>query len=225
MILPFFLLSLHLLFIISRYNFKKLYKENTLLKKITQTNLILLTTLFLVLFDNYTFFVNLLKVYPLSENLGFVASIVLVLYFFTVLLFSLVSMRWTIKPILITILIISSLTNYFMNSYSVVIDDSMIRNMMQTNIHESMDLLTLKQVLYFVFLGLLPSLYIYKVKIEKRPLKVELFSRLKLIFLSIAIIGASVFMFSKYYTSFVREHKPLRFTVKRKDLCSRKKDV
>jgi lipid A ethanolaminephosphotransferase len=122
-------------------------------------------------------------------------------------------MRWTIKPILITVLLISSLTNYFMNSYNVVIDDSMIRNMMQTNIHESMDLLTLKQVLYFLFLGLLPSLYIYKVEIEKRPFKVELFSRLKLIFLSIAVIGASIFMFSKYYTSFAREHKPLRFTV------------
>jgi lipid A ethanolaminephosphotransferase len=100
-----------------------------------------------------------------------------------------------------------------MNSYNVVIDDSMIRNMMQTDIHESLDLLTLKQVLYFVFLGLLPSIFIYKVKIERRSFKEEMISRLKLIATSIVIIVGMIFLFSKSYTSFAREHKPLRFTV------------
>ena len=184
-----------------------------MIKKITQTNLILITTLFLVLFDNYTFFVNLVKVYPLSENFGFLVSIVFVLYFFHVLLLSLLSNRWTIKPVLIVVLLISSVTNYFMNSYNVVIDDSMIRNMMQTNMHESLDLLTLKQMLYFICLGLLPSVYVYKVEIKRQAFKVELFSRLKLILLSVAVIGASIFLFSKHYTSFFREHKPLRYTV------------
>ncbi|MEN4052947.1 phosphoethanolamine--lipid A transferase [Sulfurimonas sp. NWX79] len=183
------------------------------MEKITQTQLILLTSLFLVLFDNYTFFVNLTKVYPLGENFGFVASTAIVIFFFTTLLFSLVSTKWTIKPIIILILIVSSLTNYFMNSYNVVIDDSMIRNMMQTNINESMDLLTFKQVLYFTFLGLLPSILVYKVKIDNRGFKKELISRLKLIGISIVVIVGMIFIFSKHYTSFAREHKPLRFTV------------
>ncbi len=183
------------------------------MKKITQTQLILLTSLFLVAFDNYAFFTNLTKVYPMSDNFGFVVSTALVNFFFTVLLLSLVSTKWTIKPIIITVLIVSSLTNYFMNAYHVVIDASMIRNMMQTNINESMDLLTLKQVLYFIFLGVLPSLYVYKVKIESRGFKTEILSRLKLIATAIVVIGLSIFLFSKYYTSFAREHKPLRFTV------------
>lgn len=181
--------------------------------KLTQTQLVLLTALFLVTFDNYAFFTNLTKVYPLSENFGFVVSIAIVNFFFTVLLLSLVSMRWTIKPIVITVLIVSSLTNYFMNAYHVIIDASMIRNMMQTNINESMDLLTFKQVLYFVLLGLLPSIYVYKVKIEKRGFKAELISRLKLLVSALVIIALSIFLFSKHYTSFAREHKPLRFTV------------
>ncbi|SFV67412.1 Probable integral membrane protein [hydrothermal vent metagenome] len=198
------------------YNYKILQRENIDLKsfsKITQTQLILLTSLFLVLFDNYAFFTNLIKVYPLSDNFGFVVSTVFVNFFFTVLLLSLVSTKWTIKPIVIIVLIVSSLTNYFMNAYHVVIDDSMIRNMMQTNIHESMDLLTFKQVLYFVFLGVLPSVYVYKVQIVSRGFKSELVSRLKLLTAAFVVIGGSIFLFSKYYTSFAREHKPLRFTV------------
>lgn len=183
------------------------------MKKITQTQLILFTSLFLVLFDNYTFFVNLIKVYPLEQNFAFVVSTAVVMFFFTTLLFSLVSTRWSIKPIIIVILIISSLTNYFMNSYNVVIDDSMIRNMMQTNMHESLDLLTLKQVLYFTLLGLLPSIVVYKIKLEKRELKTELLSRVKLIAVSVVVIVGVVLIFSKHYTSFAREHKPLRYTV------------
>ncbi|MEO1937770.1 MAG: phosphoethanolamine--lipid A transferase, partial [Sulfurimonas sp.] len=183
------------------------------MRKLTSTQLILLTSLFLLLFDNYTFFKNLIKVYTLNENLGFVLSSAVVLFFFTVLLLSLVSTRWTIKPIIIIVLLISSLTNYFMNSYNVVIDDSMIRNMMQTNMDESLDLVTLKQVLYFMFLGVLPSWYVYKVELVKRGFKEELVSRMKLILLSIVVIGASIFLFSKHYTSFAREHKPLRYTV------------
>jgi len=182
------------------------------LKKITQTQLIILSTLFLVVFDNYMFFTNLVKVYPLNENFWFVLSIGIVLFFATLLFLLLVANRWIIKPLLILIFIISSMTNYFMNIYNVVIDDSMIRNTLQTDIHESLDLLSVKQAVYFIFLGLLPSLFVYKVEMEKRSFKEELFSRLKLIALSLVVIISLIVLFSKGYTSFIREHKPLRFT-------------
>ncbi len=183
------------------------------MKTITQTKLLIYLSLFFTFFYNYTFFVNVIKVYSLDTNLGFVISTAFVITFFLTLLLSLVSFKYTIKPLVITLLLVSSMTSYFMNSYNVVIDDTMIRNMIQTDIHESLDLLSLKQVLYFLFFGLLPSYYIYKVKIEKRGFKTELFAKLKLILLSLVIIGIAIFSFSKHYTSFVREHKPLRFSI------------
>jgi lipid A ethanolaminephosphotransferase len=85
--------------------------------------------------------------------------------------------------------------------------------MMQTNIHESLDLLTLKQVAYFLFFGVLPAYGIYKLKFQERTLKKELFAKLKLVVLALVIIAASIFAFSKHYTSFFREHKPLRYSV------------
>ncbi|WP_457749606.1 phosphoethanolamine transferase domain-containing protein [Sulfurimonas sp.] len=184
------------------------------MKKITQTQLIIYVSIFFILFDNYSFFHNVLQVYPLNwHNIGFLISLAVILVFFMIFLLSLVCYKYTLKPIIITLLLVSSLTNYFMNSYHVVIDASMIRNTLQTNMHESLDLVTLKQVLYFVFLGLLPSYFVYKAKIAYRPFKQEFFARLKLIGLSLAVIVASFFLFSKFYTSFVREHKPLRYTI------------
>ena len=184
------------------------------MKTITQTKLIIYVSIFLTLFYNYSFFENIIKVYPLNAaNFGFVISTAFVITFFMMLLFTLLSSKYTLKPILIIVLVISSLTSYFMNTYHVVIDATMIRNMMQTDMHESLDLLTIKQVLYFVFFGLLPSLLIYKIKFEERTLKTEIISKIKLIGLALLIILVAAFSFSKHYTSFAREHKPLRFSI------------
>ena len=100
-----------------------------------------------------------------------------------------------------------------MNSYSVVIDDDMIRNMIQTNLNESIDLLTLKQIIYFLFLGIIPSYFIYKTDIKYKNLKLELLSKAKIIFLALLVIIACVMIFSKHYTSFLREHKSLRYSI------------
>ena len=183
-------------------------------KALTQTQLIIFVSLFLVLFDNVAFFQNLVKVYPLNwDNAGFLLSIVLLLLFLTILLLTLVSSKWSTKPILILILLVSSMTNYFMNTYHVIIDDEMIRNTLQTNLAESADLLSLKQLLYLLFLGILPAYLVYRAPVVYRPIKSELLSKLKMILLSLAVIAASLFIYSKHYTSFFREHKPLRFTI------------
>jgi len=100
-----------------------------------------------------------------------------------------------------------------MHSYHIVVDESMLRNILQTNMHESMDLLTIKQVLYFLLFGVLPSFFIYKSKIEYKSFKTELWLKVKLILISLIIIVGSIFIFSKHYTSFIREHKPLRYSI------------
>ncbi len=183
-----------------------------IIKELTQTKLIIYAAIFLVIFDNYLFYANTLDVYPLElANIGFLISLGLLLLFATTLVLTLISSKQTTKPILITVLLVSSLTNYFMNSYNVVIDDSMIRNMAQTNLNESMDLLNVKQILYFLILGVLPSIFVYKTNIEYRNLKVEMLSKIKVIGLSLVVIIGCLFIFSKHYTSFFREHKPLRY--------------
>ena len=194
-------------------NLKQHIIQGSKIKHLTQTKLIIATSIFLVLFDNYAFFKNTLEVYPAHpNNIGFLISLGLVLAAFITLLLSLINSKWTTKPVLITVLLISSLTNYFMNSYQIVIDDSMIRNMLQTNLNESMDLFTLKQVLYFSLLGILPSYLIYRSNIQYRGIETELFAKVKVILISLVIIAGCIFMFSKHYTSFFREHKPLRFS-------------
>ena len=182
------------------------------MRKIGQYRLIILVAIFFVIFDNVSFFKNTIKVYSLgSENIAFLFSLAVLLVSFIVFLFSLLSSKYTTKPILIFALIASSFANYFMNTYHVVIDSGMLQNALQTDMKESLDLFSLKMVAYIFFLGLLPSYFVYSVKIEYGSFKSELIARAKTALISLGIIVIVLFSFSKFYTSFFREHKPLRF--------------
>jgi lipid A ethanolaminephosphotransferase len=128
-----------------------------------------------------------------------------------VFLFTLITNRYTIKTILIIMLVVSSVTSYFMNCYHVVIDSDMIRNALQTNIEESCDLYNIKLILYIFLLGVLPSVFIYKVKMVESTFRVEAYKKIKILLLSFLTIVVMLFSFSKFYTSFFREHKPLRY--------------
>ncbi|SQB28503.1 Phosphoethanolamine transferase eptA [Chryseobacterium jejuense] len=90
------------------------------------------------------------------------------------------------KILLILTFIISSISVYFINTYSVIIDESMIGNILNTNYEESSSFFSIKLIFYIIFLGILPSIYIIKVKIINVPLKKFLItSSLTLLFIVI----------------------------------------
>ena len=90
--------------------------------------------------------------------LYFLSSVILLISLMT-LLFLIFSSKYILKPLLITLFVVSSFTAYFMDSYSVVIDSEMIRNSLQTNLKESSDLFSFKLILYVIFLAILPRFF------------------------------------------------------------------
>jgi len=184
------------------------------MKFLSQYKLILIVAIFFTAFYNISFFKNVITTYKFEGiNILYICSLGVVLITFILFLFTLLSSRYTTKPFLIITLLVSSFTAYFMDTYHVVIDDEMIRNSLQTNLSESSDLFSLQLVLYVLFLGILPSYFVYKIKIDYRPFKKEIFYKICTLFISLLFIALTVFAFSKFYTSFFREHKPLRYHV------------
>lgn len=179
---------------------------------ISSTKLIFLVSLFFVLFDNSTFFHHVLQIYPLSlKNAGFLVSLAVGLLTFIMLFLTLLSSKLTTKPVLILFLLLSAAASYFMNNYDVVIDHIMIQNIFQTNLAETSDLLSLKLFYYCVLLGVLPAFFVYRVRIKPETFKRMMLKRITIAFISICIVFGSILLFSKFYTSFFREHKPLRY--------------
>ncbi len=181
-------------------------------RKFTATRLVVSASVFLAVLYNYAFFRNVLVIYPLTwDKLPFLCSLFLVLVCFTALMLMAVSSKYTLKPALILVLVASSFASYFMNTFNVVIDVGMLRNAVQTNAAETMDLMNFKLLMYFLLFGVLPSVLIYKVRVDYGPWKTEVFSKLKHMAVLVLVLLVTVLVFSKNYTSFFREHKILRY--------------
>ena len=173
--------------------------------------IVLAVSAFLVLFTNGSFFRHVIDTYGLSWSMApMIVSLGVVLVAVLVIVFTLFSSRYILKPFLIAVLLISSLTAYFMNTYDIIVDKLMIQNILETNLHESSDLLSIQQVLYFLILGVLPSIVVYRMKIKPMKVKRALLEGIESIGISLVVGVILIFVFSKFYTSFFREHAPLR---------------
>ncbi len=180
----------------------------------SQYKLIVISAIFFVVFYNFSFFDNVIKTYPFEGiNILYIFSIVVILISLLIFLFTLFSSKYTTKPLLILLFTVSAFTSYFMNTYNVVIDDGMIRNSLQTNLNESLDLFSFKLIGYIFFLAILPSYFVYKIDLDYFSFQKEFYKKCKILLFSLIIILITVFSFSKFYTSFFREHKALRFHV------------
>lgn len=73
--------------------------------------------------------------------------------------------RFLGKFLLVITFIINSIAVYFVNTYSIIIDESMIGNILNTKYEESSSFFSIKMILYLIFFGILPSIYIVKAKI------------------------------------------------------------
>ncbi len=63
--------------------------------------------------------------------------------------------------------ILNSVALYFINNYGIIVDESMIGNVMNTNYSEASSFFSFSVVLYILLMGILPSIYIFKAKITK----------------------------------------------------------
>lgn len=134
---------------------------------LTSNLLVVAVTVFLVLVGNSAFFSEVLKVYPLSaHNAISLATLPFMLGAATLLLLASVCFGWLSKPLLVVVLLLSSLAAYFMDSFGVIINDEMLQNAAQTNVTEASDLLNLRLLAYFGLLGILPAVVLARIPVR-----------------------------------------------------------
>lgn len=142
-------------------------KTRLLIHGLSGNTLIALVTMFFVAGANHTFLANVLEHYPLdSSNATYLVSLVLVFVAINAVIFSLAGFGRLLKAVLILFLLLSSLAAYFMDSYGIVISDEMLRNAIQTNAAETLDLMTWKLLGYFIFLGVLPGIIVARIPLR-----------------------------------------------------------
>lgn len=124
----------------------------------------------------------------------------------------LVGTRGTVRPLLALLVLTSLVGQHMMRSYGVVLDPSMLRNALRTDVREASELFG-PWLLVDIGLAAAATIAIWRVPLRRRPWRRALGSRLlTLAAVSVAAVGALLLGFQDV-SSTMRNHKELRYRI------------
>jgi lipid A ethanolaminephosphotransferase len=177
---------------------------------------IIVSALFITLFQNPLFLSKSWQIIQSDSlhDLLFSASIPLLLFVLLNIIFSVLLWPWIRKPLMIAFLLIGAAVNYFMYSFNIVIDANMVENALETNLHESMDLVTFKLLGWLLVLGIIPAFWVIKCRISSdKGLWRAGLHRLINVVVSLLVIVLIGLFFYKDYASLLRNNRFLMKTL------------
>jgi lipid A ethanolaminephosphotransferase len=118
-----------------------------------------------------------------------------------------------LKPVLTVFFFSAASGAYFMMSYGIVIDSTMITNVIQTDTKEALDLFNWRMLVSFAILGLLPAWVLWKTPLKSLRIGQQLLGNALMAVLSIAILFASLLAVFQDFSSIMRNHTQLRYLI------------
>ena len=146
-------------------------------------------------------------------GLAFAGTLGLATASILVLLGSLLTWRWTFKPLLIVLLLVAAAGSHFMGRYGIAIDASMLTNVLQTDPHEAADLMSWQLLLVVGGLGVLPALLVWRWPLQYGRWPRRAGHNLLLAVLALLVLGATLLANYQPLASHWRNHKQLRYLV------------
>jgi len=180
--------------------------------KLNTNVLIVCVSVYFTVVFNYPFLKGAISAITSLEEykLLFLMSVPVLLCNILILVLSLFSAKYIIKPALITLTLISSLVFYGSLNYGVVFDYGMIQNAVETNNAEALSYVNVEFVAFFIVFGVIPAALVYRTQLAYKGLLGELLQRGKLVSIAIFSIIFIAYFFYANYAAVGRNNKELK---------------
>lgn len=177
--------------------------------------LILLASFWLATLGNLALWQELIRLPEMNDlrSLWFCVSFALLIMALTCILLSLLCWRWTLKFVISIFLLAAAVGSYFMISYGVVIDSTMVVNVMQTDLKESRDLISWKMLLTVVLFAFIPMAWLWRIQVKRLTALHHIGHNLLLIVIGVALALFAVFPIYQDFASTMRNNIQLRFLI------------
>ena len=184
------------------------------LKRPTLSRLWFLVTfsLYIAVFLNIAYYRQVLAVMPLATVHSTLVFLTMPLVAFCAIniVATLASFLWLHRAILALFILVSAAAQYFIISFGIVIDRSMIANVLDTTASESFALVTPQLLIALLISAILPIALLFFIRIKKtQPVWKSAILRLASLLLSVLLVGLVALPFYKDYASLFRNNKEL----------------
>jgi len=178
--------------------------------QLTATTLALITALFIALVSNTPLWAFLLREQGLSFTVRCLVFIV-AFYSLVLVLFALPRIQ---KLFSTALLLVSAMASYFINKYGILIDSEMIRNALQTDRAETLDLLGSSFLLWMIAFFAIPSsmLWLTQVTYPTRSWRAA-FKYLQLPALCLVVLIGIAWCSMQELAPFYRNHREVRHMI------------
>jgi lipid A ethanolaminephosphotransferase len=130
-----------------------------------------------------------------------------------VLMLAPVANRWTVKPLLAVMFVVTAFATHFMEQFGVFLDPSMLRNVMRTDVREAGELFSLSLLPHLLLYAGLPLLLLSRVRIRQRSLGHAVLVRLAFIASALLVLAASLLAVYQPLSSLMRQQKEVRYLI------------
>ena len=179
------------------------------------TRLVIMASVWLSLVGNIALWKNLQALPELSGWAGFsfiLAFAWIILCVVTAVL-SLFAWRFTLKPMITVLLMVTGFATHYMLMYGIVLDTSMLINVLQTDVREARDQLSWRLLFTVIGLAVLPAIWLWRQPMISLPWWKQLFRNASLCVISLTLAFATMQLFFQDFASLMRNHTQLRHQV------------
>ena len=117
------------------------------------------------------------------------------------------------KPLLALLLLVVASATHFMQAFGVVLDPSMIRNVLSTDVAESRELMSWRLFMHLLLYAGLPLLLLWRVHLQPRPWFKALAWRLGSMLLALALLVGALLAVYQPMSALMRNQKELRYLI------------
>jgi lipid A ethanolaminephosphotransferase len=179
-------------------------------------SLLLIVALYLSTTQNHAFWHQVWRVLPVEHGTsvyGLLGSLFVAINVLLLTAMAPLSARRIVKPVLVLFLITAAVCSYFMDSFGVVIDESMIVNAMQTDAREAGELLSVAMLLHVLLFGVVPAVLVARVELVGGAGLRELGKRCLLVLLALGALLTCVLANYKSVSLWARTNRHVRMYV------------
>jgi lipid A ethanolaminephosphotransferase len=174
----------------------------------------LLASVVFTLFCNGRFWSSLAELRDLSGPQGWflvfcIGVLITGLHWFLLLLFC---NRWTVKPVLVLVVLTAVAATFFMSQYHVYFNRDMIRNIFETDLKEASELFSWQLLLWLVPAAVF-GWFISRLNFLRSGWRQTLLWRTGSLLAALAMVGLSLWPVMSQMLPMLRAHKELRYLV------------
>ncbi|HKW84400.1 MAG TPA: phosphoethanolamine transferase domain-containing protein, partial [Burkholderiaceae bacterium] len=123
------------------------------------------------------------------------------------------SNRWIVRPLLTLLVLCSAAAAYFMHTFNVILDPTMIENVLKTDANEAADLVNFELIGWILAWSALPVAFIWLVRLQRLPLLRAVLVRAGTVLGALVLGVLAILPISRDISSFMRNQREARYLI------------